>query len=136
MNAVRKTGETPVVDTVAILSVFAIGLSRYPGNTSAAQTMAFITLCCSELLRAYTAGSENYSPFSIGIFSNRWMRWAAGSSLFLVLITVYVPIIRPFFDTVPLGLNDWITMLPFICMAPVAAEIVKVFLRRKARCLV
>jgi Ca2+-transporting ATPase len=59
--------------------------------------------------------------------------WAVGSSLFLVLITVYVPFLRPFFDTVPLGLSDWLTMLPFTLAAPVAAEIVKVFLRRGAK---
>jgi hypothetical protein len=41
-----------------------------------------------------------------------------------------VPFFRPFFDTVPLGLNDWITMIPFTLAAPVAAEVVKIFLRR------
>lgn len=123
----------PIVDTIAILSVFTIALSRYPESIAAARTIAFVTLCGSELLRSYTARSENYSIFSIGVFSNRWMQWAAGSSLFLVLITVYVPFLRPFFGTVPLTLNDWLTMLPFMFMAPAAAEIVKIFLRRRAR---
>lgn len=123
----------PIVDAIAILSVFSIALSRYPESIAAARTMAFVTLCCSELLRAYTSRSENYSIFSIGVFSNRWMQWAAGSSLFLVLITVYVPFLRPFFGTVSLTLNDWLTMLPFMFMAPTATEIVKIFLRRRAR---
>jgi Ca2+-transporting ATPase len=120
----------PIVDTIAILSVFAIGLAQYPDHIQIAQTMAFVTLCVSELFRAYTARSEHFSVFKIGFFSNRSMQWAVGSSLFLVLITVYVPFLRPFFDTVPLGLSDWLTMLPFTLAAPVAAEIVKVFLRR------
>jgi P-type Ca2+ transporter type 2C len=123
----------PIVDTIAMLSVFAIGLSRYPDNLAAAQTMAFVTLCLSELLRAYTARSEHYSLFFIGFFSNRWMQWAVGSSLFLVVITVYVPFLRPFFGTVFLGVSDWLRMIPFILMAPAAAEIVKIFLRRCAR---
>jgi Ca2+-transporting ATPase len=114
-----------------MLCVFAIGLSRYPGSLATAQTMTFAALCSSELLRAYTARSEHYSILSIGVFSNRWMQWAVGSSLFLVLITVYVPFLRPFFGTTFLGLNDWLIMLPFILMAPVAAEIVKVFLRKR-----
>jgi Ca2+-transporting ATPase len=120
----------PIVDTIAILSVFAIGLAQYPDHIQIAQTMAFVTLCVSELFRAYTARSEHFSVFKIGFFSNRSMQWAVGSSLFLVLITVYVPFLRPFFDTVPLGLSDWLTMLPFTLAAPVVAEIVKVFLRR------
>ena len=92
----------PIVDTIAVLSVFAIGLAQYPNHMQNAQTMAFVTLCVSELFRAYTARSEHYSVFKIGFFSNKSMQWAVGSSLFLVLITVYVPFFRPFFDTVPL----------------------------------
>jgi len=106
-------------------------LLRYPSSPATAQTMAFVALCCSELLRAYTARSEHYSIFSVGVFSNRWMQWAVGSSLFLVLITVYVPFLRPFFSTTFLGVTDWLIMLPFILMAPIAAEIVKIFLRRR-----
>jgi P-type Ca2+ transporter type 2C len=120
----------PIVDTIAILSVFYIGLNRYPGHLETAQTMAFITLCLSELFRAYTSRSENYSIFTIGLFSNRWMQVAVGSSLILVLITVYIPFFRNFFGTTFLGLNDWIIMLPFIFMASIAAEIIKIFIRR------
>lgn len=123
----------PIIDTIAILSVFSIGLERFPGNLAAAQTMAFITLCCSELLRVYAARSEHFSVFTIGLFSNRSMQWAVASSLFLVLITVYVPFVRTFFGTASLSISDWIVMVPFILMAPVAAEIVKVFLRKRHR---
>lgn len=133
INRDMATGLTvlPVIDMIAILSVFYIGLSRYPESIAAAQTMAFITLCCSELLRAYTARSEYYGVFSLGIFSNKWMQVAIMSSLALVLITVYLPFLRPFFGTVFLGFNDWMIMLPFILMAPVGAEILKIFLRRR-----
>jgi Ca2+-transporting ATPase len=48
------------------------------------------------------------------------------------LIAVYVPFLNPFFDTVPLSIGDWLFMLPFMCMASVAAEITKVFIRNKA----
>ncbi len=122
----------PIVDTIAMLTVFWIGLIRYPGNLAAAQTMAFVALCSSELLRAYTSRSEHYSIFSIGVFSNRWMQWAVGSSFIMVLMAVYVPFLRPFFGTAFLGAADWLCMLPFIIMAPLAAEITKVFLRKRA----
>jgi P-type Ca2+ transporter type 2C len=122
----------PVVDTIAVLSVFAIGLLRYPDSHAVARTMAFAVLCTSELLRAFTARSEHYSIFSIGFFSNRWMIWGVCSSLFLVLITIYVPFLRVFFGTKALGIMDWMVMLPFIFMAPVASEIVKMYLRRSS----
>jgi len=123
----------PIVDTVAMLLVFSIGLSRYPDSLGTAQSMAFVTLCTSELLRAYTARSEHYSIFSIGVFSNRWMNWAVLCSMFLVLITIYVPFLRPFFGTSFLGLTDWVEMIPFMLMAPVAAELVKIYLRKTAK---
>jgi Ca2+-transporting ATPase len=50
----------------------------------------------------------------------------------LVLIAIYVPFLQPFFDTVPLSLGDWLRLIPFILMASIAAEITKVFIRRKA----
>ena len=105
-----------VVDAIAILLVFYLGMQRYPGHAShieAAQTMAFITLCTSELLRAFTARSERHSVFTIGVFSNPWMVWATTASFLLVLLVTYVPFLQPFFDTIPLSLGDWFFMLPF-----------------------
>jgi hypothetical protein len=61
------------------------------------------------------------------------MQLAVGSSMFLVLITVYVPFFRPFFGTVYLGLSDWLVILPFVFMAPIAAEIVKIINRKIAK---
>ncbi len=119
-------------DTIAVLSLFALALSRFPGNVTAAQTMAFTTLVCSELLRAYTSRSEQESLFSIGIFSNRWMVLATVFSFALLLLMIYVPILQPFTGTVSLSLSDWLVMIPFMCAAPIAAEITKIYLRSRA----
>jgi Ca2+-transporting ATPase len=120
-----------LADTIAIMSVFLIALGRYPDHLVAAQTMAFTTLVCSELLRAYTSRSEYYSVFSVGIFSNKWMVWATMASMSLMLIVMYVPFLQPFFKTVGLTLNDWVIMLPFMFVAPIAAEVTKYFLRQR-----
>ncbi len=121
-----------VVMTAAVLICYSVALGIYPQNVAHAQTMAFCTLCMSELLRAFTARSEHYGVFSIGFFSNRWMVWAVGGSAALVLITIYVPFLQPFFDTTSLSAADWTVMAPFICMASVAAEITKIYIRRKS----
>ena len=122
----------PLVSAITILVVFSIGQSRHPENPAIAQTMAFVALCVSELLRAYTSRSEHHSVLSIGVFSNRWMNLAVLSSLLLILIPVYVPFLRPIFGTGFLGLTDWFDMLPFIFMSPAAAELVKIYLRKTA----
>jgi Ca2+-transporting ATPase len=124
-------GVVGVVDALAILAVFYLALQRYPDQLVAAQTIAFVALCSSELIRAFTARSEYHSIFSIGVFSNRWMVWAVGVSFLLVLMVVYVPFLRPFFDTVPLTAGDWLFMLPFFFASPVAMELLKVYFRKR-----
>jgi Ca2+-transporting ATPase len=123
-----------IVDAIAVISAFYfVGLDRYPDSLAHAQTIAFVTLCCSELIRAYTARSEYHSIFAIGPFSNKWMNWAVGTSFILVLLVVYVPFLQPFFGTEAITLTDWLEMAPFFFAAPIAMELVKVYLRlRKA----
>jgi Ca2+-transporting ATPase len=128
-------GVVALVDTLAILSVFWLGLQRYPGHLEAAQTIAFVTLCVSELVRAFAARSEYNSVFSIGVFSNRWMVWAVAASLVLVLLVVYVPFLQPFFDTVPLAAADWLMMAPFFFASAIAMELLKVYFRRRTTAL-
>ena len=124
-------GVIGVVDAIAILTVFYLGLQRYPGHLEAAQTMAFVALCTSEMIRAFTARSEYNSVFAIGVFSNRWMVWAVGVSFLLVLAVVYIPFLRPFFDTVPLTGGDWLLMLPFFFASPIAMELLKFYFRSR-----
>ena len=126
------TAVQAVVMTAAVLWAYFLALKAYPDDLAHAQTIAFVTLCVSELLRAFTARSEHYSMFSTGLFSNVWMLWANGSSLLIVLISVYVPFLNPFFSTVPLSAGDWLFMIPFMCLASIAAEITKIYLRKKA----
>ena len=121
-----------VVMTAAVLACYYWALQIYPGQIDRAQTIAFVALCFSELLRAFTARSEHYGIFSIGLFTNSWMVWAVLSSAALVLISVYIPFLQPFFDTVTLSVSDWILMIPFMLAASIAAEITKLYLRRKA----
>ena len=52
--------------TTATLIAYFIGLNH---DIVYAQTMAFITLSVSELFRAYTARSEYYPIFKIGILA-------------------------------------------------------------------
>ena len=130
-NMAIGIGVVGVVDAIAILIAFYLGMQRYPGHVEAAQTIAFVTLCTSELIRAFTARSEYHSIFSIGVFSNRWMVWAVGVSFLLVMMVVYVPLLQPFFDTVPLTAGDWLFMLPFFFASPIAMELVKVYFRQR-----
>ena len=65
-------------DDGGVLGAFVWGLNRFPGQLAGAQTVAFATLVTSELLRAFTARSEHYPIWKLGLFSNKWMVAAVG----------------------------------------------------------
>ncbi|BAJ65151.1 cation-translocating P-type ATPase [Anaerolinea thermophila] len=111
--------------TATTLLAFWIG-STDPQHVHYAETMAFVTLSVSELLRAYTARSEYYPLVKIGVFTNRWMNLAVLSSLALILGAVYVPFLNNVFDTEPLGWAQWVEILPLILIPSVVAEATKV----------
>jgi Ca2+-transporting ATPase len=120
--------------TLAIAGVtlfaYLVGKDLYPGQDTLAATMAFVTLSFSELIRAFSSRSERYSVFRIGFLKNRWMFYAVGSSLILLLLVIYVPFLQPIFDTVPLAWEQWRIILPLIFVPALVAEISKQFLVR------
>jgi Ca2+-transporting ATPase len=120
-----------IVDTMAVLVAFRIGLNLFPENVHHAQTMAFATLSISELLRAYTSRSERYFLHETGIFNNRYMQYAVLSSLVILLAIIYIPFLDPIFNTTFLSLNDWLIMTPLILLPPLAAELTKLLARRE-----
>ncbi len=96
-----------------------------------AETMAFMTLSLCELLRAYTVRSEKVSLFRIGIFSNKWMQIAVGSSIVLLLLVCTVPFLQTIFNTHFMNLQEWSVVIGLAFIPAIAEEITKFFLRRR-----
>jgi len=119
--------------TVVVLVAYYVGWAWDPSNVVLAQTMAFVTLSASELVRSYTARSERVSLFRLGVFSNKYMQYAVLLSAVLLLSVVYVPFLQPVFNTVPLGIREWTLVLPLLLVPGIAAEITKAVTRLRAR---
>jgi Ca2+-transporting ATPase len=119
--------------TAVVLVAYYIGLSWDPANVMLAQTMAFVTLSASELVRAYTARSERVSILQLGFFSNRYMQYAVLVSLVLLLLVVYVPFLQPVFRTVALGMREWSVVLPLLLVPSIAAELTKIVINAVER---
>ncbi len=98
-------------------------------DVQTAETMAFVTLSLCELFRAYTVRSEKASLFRIGVFSNKWMQYAVGLSIFLLIVVCAVPFLQPIFNTHFLSLQEWLIVLGLALIPAVAEEIYKFFLR-------
>lgn len=140
-----------IAQTGAVLTAFALGLiwhleanAAIVGNPVAyliqhdwrgidvqtAETMAFVTLSLCELFRAYTVRSERASLFKIGVFSNRYMQYAVGLSIGLLVLVVSVPFLQPIFNTHFPSLREWSVVIGLGLIPAVTEEITKFFLRR------
>jgi len=130
-----------IFQTIAISAVtliaFWVGLHRdgasIVDNLEFAETMAFVTLSTSELIRAFTARSERYPLLKMGVFSNKWMNLAVLASLAMVLLVVYVPFLNPIFKTQPLGWEQWQLILPLLLIPSIVAELVKWYMSSRAK---
>lgn len=144
-------GIQTVAQTGAVLTAFALGLiwhleagASVTGNPLAyvlqhnwrgvdvqtAETMAFVTLSLCELFRAYTVRSERASLFKIGMFSNRYMQYAVGLSIALLILVCAVPFLQPIFNTHFLSVTEWTIVVGLALIPAAAEEITKFFLRR------
>ncbi len=141
-----------VVQTTATLSAFMIGLywhlsSQIPAGVNAffyllnynwkgldvqsAETMAFVTLSLCELFRAYTVRSERVSIFRVGVFSNRYMQYAVGLSIALMLVVILVPFFQPIFNTHTMSPREWVTVVSLALLPAITEELTKLYLRTK-----
>lgn len=100
-------------------------------NLTISETMAFVTLSVSELLRAFTARSEYYPLLKIGPFKNKLMNWAVLASLALIMVVVYVPFLQEVFNTHSLTLLQWVDIILLVFIPSIAAEIMKTITSRK-----
>jgi Ca2+-transporting ATPase len=83
-----------------------------------------------ELFTALACRSEIHSYFKIGVFSNKWLIYANLSSLALLLAILYIPALQNPFHVLPIGLEDWIVILPVSLTGFVAVELIKLVFRR------
>jgi Ca2+-transporting ATPase len=102
-------------------------------DVQTAETMAFVTLSLCELFRAYTVRSEKLSIFRLGVFSNKYMQYAVGLSIFLLVMVVSVHFLQPIFNTHFPDLREWSVILSLALVPAVAEEITKAYLRWKDR---
>jgi Ca2+-transporting ATPase len=98
-----------------------------------AETMAFITLSLCEIFRAYTVRSERASLAKIGFFSNKWMQYAVGLSIILLLMVCTIPFLQNIFNTHFMSGREWIMVLGLSFIPAVSEEITKFFLRLRDR---
>jgi len=72
-----------------------------------ARTLAFCAIVAFEWLMAFSARSDEYTVFRLGLFRNRALIISIGVAVLLQIAVVYVPFLQVAFKTAPLALRDW-----------------------------
>jgi Ca2+-transporting ATPase len=77
-----------------------------------ARTVAFCTMVTFQWFQVFSARSDEYTVFRLGLFRNRWLVISILIAIVLQLAVVYIPAMQTAFRTVPLGVDMWgITLL-------------------------
>ncbi|MHA1214417.1 MAG: calcium-translocating P-type ATPase, PMCA-type [Candidatus Hodarchaeales archaeon] len=112
-----------IVIGVLTLLIFLLYLPQDPQEITHARTMAFTLLILFQMIMALNIRKEEHSLLGKEFFRNPYLLIAIASSIMLHLIVVYVPFLNPFFDTMPLGIMDWIIILTIGSILVVVDEI-------------
>jgi len=113
---------------------YALGALDIPEESLAhGRTMAFIVLAASQLFYSLAKRHEVKSIFQIGLFSNKVLIGAILAGLMLQMIVINVPALAAAFSMKAISLTDWGVALGLSLLPLVMNEIIKVFIRLRAR---
>lgn len=103
---------------LSTLFAFMIAYQNDPANLTYGQTIAFSTLVLAQLIHVFDCRNE-HSIFSRNPFQNIYLVLSVLSSLFLLLVVIYVEALQPIFHTTYLSWEDWMLILPFSALPTV-----------------
>ena len=110
------------------LGSFAYGY--FVHDLEVARTGCFLTLVLGELLRAYSARSENTSVFKMKVFENGYLNKCVLLSMVFMLATIYVPFLNPVFSTVALNFEEMAVALLLAFVPMLGGELAKLITKK------
>ena len=108
---------------LSVFLLFLFALKQY--NYKQAQTMAFTTLAFAQLVHAFNNRSTRKSIFSLGIFTNIYLVYAALISVILQFFVVQTSLGNAIFKTVYLNPVNWLYIILFSLIPLVVVELKK-----------
>lgn len=122
MKRPPRSPKEPILDRRSILFILSMGLfmsllilflyyyALSYGNSEKAGTLFFAGIITFRLVNALNCKSLTESLFKIGLFNNKWLLLALGSSFLLMLLVIYTPLSR-IFELIPLEMGDWLFLI-------------------------
>ena len=101
---------------VAVAVVLSFWIGWHFDSFETGRTMAFVTLCFDELLRAYSFRSERRNFWQINPLTNLYLLGACAVSALITVAVVLVPPLRVIFNNTPLSAAEWGYALALACV--------------------
>ncbi|MEI5906115.1 calcium-translocating P-type ATPase, SERCA-type [Bacillus spongiae] len=92
------------------LIAFIFAYNQHQDNLPYAQTVAFATLVMAQLIHVFDCRSER-SVLARNPFGNQYLVWAVISSIILMIMVIYLPMLQPIFHTVSISMKDWLLII-------------------------
>lgn len=108
---------------LSTLGVF-VSILYFVNNIELARTGAFMTLVITQLIHVFECKSETRNIFEISLFDNLPLVLAVLCSIIMILGVVYIPALQVIFETVALGLNEWLLVIGFSLIVPVLSSMI------------
>ncbi len=119
-----------ILIALSTLASFLIVLAN-SNNLATARTCALVTLVVSQLIHVFECKSESHGIFEIKLFSNIYLVLAVLSSVLMLLLVIYLPIMRPVFGTIPIKINEWMIAGGISLLVPILYGIWREIINRK-----
>jgi Ca2+-transporting ATPase len=96
-----------------------------------AWTIALTTLAVSRWFNVWNCRHESKSIFQMNPFANLHLVTATVAIIGLQMLAIYHPIMQGFLNTTPLGLAEWLMIIPVAASIVAVEEVRKLFYRRR-----
>jgi Ca2+-transporting ATPase len=116
--------------TLFLFHFYRLTLDR---DVAVAQTMAFTGMVVLEHMNVFNFRALHAPMRVIGFFSNPWLLRAWLVTIALQVAVVYVPFLQNAFDTVPLGVTDWLWIVGVALPVFLIGEVAKTIRWRRAQ---
>ncbi|MDB5842589.1 MAG: ATPase, type [Herminiimonas sp.] len=130
---VLQIGAVMAVVTLLTIDMYLPGgLIEGNRDLASARTAGFTVLVFAQLYNCFNARSHSASAFH-GLFVNWWLWGAVGLSLVLQVAVVHLPFLNIAFQTVPLGIDQWLACAAMASLVLWFSELRKLLGRGFAR---
>lgn len=94
-------------------------------------TMSLTAIILAQIGNGFACRTERISIFRVGFFTNRLLLVGIAVELVLAALFVYVPPFQTIVGHAPIGLKEWLFLIPWIPSVLVADEFRKAIVRRR-----